>query len=331
MPHSLSSSDLNIKPHPVQEEELRNAYAAESEWQQNQQNETQQVERDVSDRSGLAKAAASAEAAEAAFISPNKKRRAADHGNVYFPEQATQPVEDKAPQALDHFKRGYQERAAMRQKDSSNMENRQRFHDRHTTSGGGGPVGGGGGPVGGGGVPVGGGGGPVGGGGRGGGGGGDGGGRGRGGGGRFSRRDSDEGRNRGDFGGGSDGVGGDTYNLHGFNATDFVDRIFHKVSSMNPQQAEAVVDEDLHNARVSFQEAFVSGKAMTALIATAARRRHIRLAHHFWNFMDRANLPKNIFHYNAMISVTEKDKNLRQALDLLKEMKERGIEKNEVT
>jgi pentatricopeptide repeat protein len=47
--------------------------------------------------------------------------------------------------------------------------------------------------------------------------------------------------------------------------------------------------------------------------------------------MDKAGLVKNVFHYNAMISVTEKDKNLRAALDLLKEMDDRGIEKNEIT
>jgi pentatricopeptide repeat protein len=240
-------------------------------------------------------------AVAAAVLSPNKKRRApvADHGSAYFPDTALQPVEDKAPQALDHFKRGYQERAAMRQKESSSIH--KRFHYDHNGGGRGGPERGDGGRD-----------------------------AGRGGGGRFSRRDSDEGRNRGDFGGGG-GVGGDAYNIHGFNATDFVDRIFHKVSSMNPQQAETLVDEELHKARANYQEAFTSGKALTALIATAARRRHIRLAHHFWDFMDRANLLKNIFHYNAMISVAEKDKNLRLALDLLKEMKERGIEKNEVT
>lgn len=309
----LSSSESNNKPHPVkeeEEEEQKNASTVAPEWQlKNQQEPPHGDVSSGNNRSGLA---ASAAAERTAAASPNiKKRRApvADHGSAYFPDKAAQPVEDKAPQALDHFKRGYQERAELRQKESSNMHNK-RFH-HHNEGGGGG--GGGAGPGGGG---------------R--------GGEGRasgGGGGRYSRRDSDDGRNRGDLGGGGGGGGGggDSFNLHGFNATDFVDRTFQKVSSMNQQQAEAVVDEELHKARSNYQEAFVSGKAMTALIATAARRRHIRLAHHFWEFMDRANLPKNIFHYNAMISVTEKDKNLRQALDLLKEMKERGIEKNEVT
>ena len=70
---------------------------------------------------------------------------------------------------------------------------------------------------------------------------------------------------------------------------------------------------------------------MTALIAAAARRRQIRLAYACWDFMDQARLEKNTYHYNAMVSVSEKGKNLRHALDLLKEMDQRGIAKNEVT
>ena len=46
---------------------------------------------------------------------------------------------------------------------------------------------------------------------------------------------------------------------------------------------------------------------------------------------EQAGLEKNTYHYNAMISVAEKSKNLRHALDLLKEMDQRGIAKNEVT
>lgn len=70
---------------------------------------------------------------------------------------------------------------------------------------------------------------------------------------------------------------------------------------------------------------------MTALIAAAARRRQIRLAYACWDYMDVARLEKNTYHYNAMISVAEKGKNLRHALDLLKEMDQHGIAKNEVT
>eukprot|EP00522_Entomoneis_paludosa_P007935 CAMPEP_0172447950 /NCGR_PEP_ID=MMETSP1065-20121228/7079_1 /TAXON_ID=265537 /ORGANISM="Amphiprora paludosa, Strain CCMP125" /LENGTH=973 /DNA_ID=CAMNT_0013199323 /DNA_START=426 /DNA_END=3348 /DNA_ORIENTATION=- len=110
--------------------------------------------------------------------------------------------------------------------------------------------------------------------------------------------------------------------LQGFNVTEWIER------NANPH---ANVEAALGEAYQNYREAFQSGKAMTALIAAAARRRLIRLAQTCWRFMDKAGLEKNVFHYNAMISVTEKDKNLRAALDLLKEMDERGIEKNEIT
>eukprot|EP00523_Entomoneis_sp_CCMP467_P016190 CAMPEP_0168783450 /NCGR_PEP_ID=MMETSP0725-20121227/9697_1 /TAXON_ID=265536 /ORGANISM="Amphiprora sp., Strain CCMP467" /LENGTH=929 /DNA_ID=CAMNT_0008833437 /DNA_START=237 /DNA_END=3026 /DNA_ORIENTATION=+ len=110
--------------------------------------------------------------------------------------------------------------------------------------------------------------------------------------------------------------------LQGFNVTEWIER------NSNPH---ADVEGALTDAYQNYREAFQSGKAMTALIAAAARRRLIRLAQTCWRFMDKAGLEKNVFHYNAMISVTEKDKNLRAALDLLKEMDDRGIEKNEIT
>ena len=43
------------------------------------------------------------------------------------------------------------------------------------------------------------------------------------------------------------------------------------------------------------------------------------------------DLEKNIFHYNAMISVTEKAKDFRAALNFLREMKDKKVPKNEVT
>jgi len=42
-------------------------------------------------------------------------------------------------------------------------------------------------------------------------------------------------------------------------------------------------------------------------------------------------MAKNTFHYNSMISVTEKARNYQKALDLLQEMTERNVDKNEVT
>lgn len=80
-----------------------------------------------------------------------------------------------------------------------------------------------------------------------------------------------------------------------------------------------------------YPDAFSSGKAMTALIAMAARERNIRLAHDIWYWMDRAKLEKNIFHYNSMISVAEKARNFREGLDLMREMDDKRVSKNEVT
>jgi pentatricopeptide repeat protein len=50
-----------------------------------------------------------------------------------------------------------------------------------------------------------------------------------------------------------------------------------------------------------------------------------------WSWMDGAGVEKNTFHYNSMISATEKSRNYRQALALLREMEQRKIPKNEVT
>lgn len=110
--------------------------------------------------------------------------------------------------------------------------------------------------------------------------------------------------------------------MQGFNASEWIDRL---------NNSHAHPNDTLSEAQSRYPDAFASGRAMTALIAAAARRRQIRLAYACWEFMDQARLEKNTFHYNAMISVSEKSKNLRQALDLLKEMDQRSIAKNEVT
>lgn len=106
-----------------------------------------------------------------------------------------------------------------------------------------------------------------------------------------------------------------------------MDRLAHG----GPPHHQVRPDGILTEARRRYPDAFACGRAMTALIAAAARRRQIRLAHACWEFMDRVGLDKNTYHYNAMISVAEKSKNLRHAMDLLKEMDQRGIAKNEVT
>jgi pentatricopeptide repeat protein len=113
--------------------------------------------------------------------------------------------------------------------------------------------------------------------------------------------------------------------LQGLDIQALVDRLSTKLS---------VPDElftDLDETRRENRNVFDSGKAMTALISVAARRRNIGLGHALWDWMDRARIAKNTFHYNSMISVTEKARDYQKALQLLKEMKDRNIPKNEVT
>ncbi|KAL7559726.1 hypothetical protein ACA910_003311 [Epithemia clementina (nom. ined.)] len=189
-----------------------------------------------------------------------------DRGAAYFPGH--KPRANNAPQSLDHFKRGYKERAAMREREEVFLLQHQQ-----------GPRGGG------------------------------------------SGRHTKDWRRHEQL---PDSMrkSDQPFILQGFNVTEWIER------NSSPH---ANVEAALSDALKSYPEAFQSGKAMTALIAAAARRRLIRLAQTCWRFMDKAGLEKNVFHYNAMISVTEKDKNLRAALDLLQEMDDRGIEKNEIT
>ena len=91
------------------------------------------------------------------------------------------------------------------------------------------------------------------------------------------------------------------------------------------------VFEALTEAKNKYPEAFSSGKAPTALISSAARRRNVKMAHMVWDWMDEAGLQKNTYHYNSMISVGEKAKNHRQSLALMREMEAKNIPKNEVT
>jgi pentatricopeptide repeat protein len=102
-----------------------------------------------------------------------------------------------------------------------------------------------------------------------------------------------------------------------------------------------------------------SGKTITLMISAVARRKEIGVGNAIWEvriarkamqcivkhnghlsfarcrlsiqWMDARKMEKNTFHYNAMISVTEKAQDYRRALALLNEMSKRGVEKNEVT
>jgi pentatricopeptide repeat protein len=231
-----------------------------------------------------------------------------DYGNSYVPGAGP---EHYAPNSLDHFKRGYEERAAHRDKEFYSLNH--------------GPTG------------------------RAGGGGGD------------RRRPigwSSSGDNGGNGGGPSaHGMSGDRRNgygggggqprnsrqddsapwnknardhqrptiLQGLDIQALVDRLSTKLSV--PDELFADLDE----TRSENRNVFDSGKAMTALISVAARRRNIGLGHALWDWMDRARIAKNTFHYNSMISVTEKARDYQKALHLLKEMKDRNIPKNEVT
>lgn len=91
------------------------------------------------------------------------------------------------------------------------------------------------------------------------------------------------------------------------------------------------VFDELDRARAMHVEPFENGKALTALISSAARRRNVHMAGLIWAWMDVAGVEKNTFHYNSMISATEKSRNYRQALALMREMEKKNIPKNEVT
>jgi pentatricopeptide repeat protein len=113
--------------------------------------------------------------------------------------------------------------------------------------------------------------------------------------------------------------------LHGLEIIAFLDRV---TAIQNDKKR---VFAELSKARESYPEAFNGGKGLTVLISAAARRCNIKMAQLVWDWMDEVKVSKNTFHYNSMISATEKAKNHRHALDLVREMEERNVPKNEVT
>ena len=139
----------------------------------------------------------------------------------------------------------------------------------------------------------------------------------RGGGGRGGRRGSYQ------YGGGGH-HGGGSHIIKGMDIQALVDRL---------QRAhnQAGVAQELELAREKHREVFDSGKALTAIISSVARRRNMNLAKAIWDWIDHAGIPKNTFHYNSMISACEKVKDYRKALHLMDEMKQKNIAKNEVT
>lgn len=270
-----------------------------------------------------------------------------DHGENFVPGSESAP--NMAPQSLDHFKRGYRERANQRDRDLEQLENSDSANNNNSSGGDNPPErkrsdasmpprfgnnGGGG---------------------RGGGGrdsfygGGDdfhrrrssgyGGGRGRGGrgrgGGRESGRpyrgDSDSGfrGGRGDrrpsyYGDRDDrggGRGGQQI-IMGLDIQALVDRLVRPGCD---------IYRELGVTRESNMAVFQSGKAVTAIISNLARRRNLRIANVIWDWIDDTGIQKNTFHYNSMISACEKVRDYNKALRLLDEMREKKVAKNEVT
>jgi pentatricopeptide repeat protein len=229
-----------------------------------------------------------------------KPTSAPDFGEDFVPGAG--PVQ-YAPQSLDHFKRGYEERSVQRDKERYTLRNNSDRYGRggrgsYNSSGGGG--------------------------------------RGRG-----SNYNDRGGQQHYSHGGDREGTrfsstnnSDDPWNqsyrdrptiLQGLDINALVDRLTTKLNNKPALFAE------LDRTRQDNQNVFDSGKALTALISIAARRKNIGLGHAAWDWMDHAGIAKNTFHYNSMISVTEKARDYQHALALLQEMKERNIKKNEVT
>jgi pentatricopeptide repeat protein len=142
-----------------------------------------------------------------------------------------------------------------------------------------------------------------------------------------------QGNHRGGRGGGRRGGyqgqhgghgGGGAHIIKGMDIQALVDRL------QRAHNQEGVARE-LEVARDKHREVFESGKALTAIISSVARRRNMNLAKAIWDWIDYVGIQKNTFHYNSMISACEKVKDYRKALNLMDEMKQKNISKNEVT
>lgn len=108
----------------------------------------------------------------------------------------------------------------------------------------------------------------------------------------------------------------------GLDVQGLVDRLFRRDSD---------VFQELDAARSEYGAVFNSGKAVTAIISSLARRRNLHLANAVWNWVDHAGIPKNTFHYNSMISCCEKVRDYKKAIQLMDEMRIKNVTKNEVT
>ena len=91
------------------------------------------------------------------------------------------------------------------------------------------------------------------------------------------------------------------------------------------------INHVMERARKENDASFACGKALTAILSNLSRRRNMGVALSVWQWMETTGVQKNVFHYNSLISVCEKMRENKRALRLLDEMDEKGIQKNEVT
>lgn len=217
------------------------------------------------------------------------RKNAPDHGQHFVPGGETAP--NRAPQPLDHFKRGYRERADQREReteflngdfdhmrrnsDDPSLDPRRgsSYEDPRTSS-------------------------------------------------PFPMVHNAAVMERRPFHDRGEDRGARGQVIMGLDVQSLVDRLCRR---------EADIFRELDRARDEHQSVFQSGKAVTAIISNLARRRNLRLASIVWDWIDSVGIKKNTFHYNSMISVCEKVRDYNKALQLLDEMQRKGVEKNEVT
>jgi len=221
-----------------------------------------------------------------------------DHGKNYVPGSEIAP-ENLAPQPLDHFKRGYKERAELRDREMShlNMDFEHSLANstnrrartlsgsssgsktwQHPSSKWTPPS-------------------PS----------------------KHTRDDS--GHARGNKRG-HDRVSDRGTHSMGFEVNDLVDRLSRPGCSLH---------EELNSAKNASPYSFESGKAITAILSTLARRREMTIALSVWKWMEEHKIVRNVFHFNSLISVCEKMKKWKMALQLLGQMDREKVKKNEVT
>jgi len=227
-----------------------------------------------------------------------------DHGQHFVPGGESAP--NRAPQPLDHFKRGYRERADQRERETEFLNGDFDHHHRQSLES----------------KP-----------------------EGRSSGGRlgdrpsFDRRPS--GRDNQSSARGSHYSSGPSAGMDRRSSIDRTEDRGGRGQVIMGLDVQSLVDRlsgrdvdvfrELDDALEEHVAVFQSGKAVTAIISNLARRRNLRLAGVVWDWIDSVGIKKNTFHYNSMISACEKVRDYNRALRLMDEMKEKNVQKNEVT